>query len=317
MGITGLNMFLKTHIPEILNKKDLSLFKHKRVGIDTSIYLYKFKYNKRNFIESFVKQIYRLKLNNITPIYIFDGKPPVEKQKIITIRKKKKETYLISIKELEQKKKKCKNLFEIMVINTKIEHIKRNLVKITPEDIDTLKQLLKRCGVTFIQSETESDILFGTLFKSNYIDLVLSEDNDILVHGCPNLLKNFNIYSNQIILYDKTYIITKLGLTNTQWVHFCILMGCDYFKKIPYPSKKIYKLIQTYTINDLIYKINLDKQNRTDFINAKRIFNSYPILKNSSILETTIDLVNLKTFLQTHTRLYERTINKIIEIIHK
>lgn len=316
MGITGLNMFLKTHIPGILNKKDLTLFKNKRVGIDTSIYLYKFKYNKRNFIESFFKQIYRLKLNNITPIYVFDGKPPVEKRTIINIRKKKKETYMLSIKDLEKKKNECKNLFEIMVINTKIEKINRNLIKITQEDIDKLKQLLKRCGVTFIQSETESDILFGTLFKYNYIDLVLSEDNDILVHGCPNLIKSFNIYSNKIILYDKTYIITKLGLTNIQWVHFCILMGCDYFKKIPYSSKMIYKLIKNYNIDDLIYKINLDKQNRTDFINAKHIFDSYPILKQTSISETTIDLVNLKTFIQTNTMLSERTINKIIEIIH-
>jgi len=90
MGITGLNMFLKTHIPEIMNKQDLTMFKNKRIGIDTSIYLYKFKYNDRNCIESFVKQIYRLKLNKITPIYVFDGKPPVEKKRIINIRKKKK-----------------------------------------------------------------------------------------------------------------------------------------------------------------------------------------------------------------------------------
>jgi len=203
-----------------------------------------------------------------------------------------------------------------MVINTKIEKIKRNLVKTTREDIDKLKQLLKKCGVTFIQSETESDILFGTLFKYNYIDLVLSEDNDILVHGCPNLLKSFNIYSNKIILYDKTYIITKLGITNIQWVNFCILMGCDYFKKIPYQSKTIYKLIKNYNIENLIYKIKLDKQNRTDFINAKHIFDSYPIIKKTSISETRLDLVNLKTFIQTHTSLSERTINKIIEIIH-
>ena len=45
MGINGLNLFLKNHIPEITNKTDLSELRSKRVGIDTSIYLYKYKYN--------------------------------------------------------------------------------------------------------------------------------------------------------------------------------------------------------------------------------------------------------------------------------
>ena len=90
MGINGLNLFLKNHIPEITNKTDLSELRYKRVGIDTSIYLYKYKYNDNNLIELFLKQIYRLKLNGIIPIYIFDGIPPIEKKKYNINAKKKK-----------------------------------------------------------------------------------------------------------------------------------------------------------------------------------------------------------------------------------
>ena len=79
MGISGLNNFIQNKIPEINNTIDLSTLKNKRIVIDTRIFLYKYKYNNRNFLEGFIKQLYRLRLNNIIPIYVFDGKPPKEK----------------------------------------------------------------------------------------------------------------------------------------------------------------------------------------------------------------------------------------------
>jgi 5'-3' exonuclease len=318
MGIHGLNLFLKTHIPEVSNKVDLTEFRNKRVGIDTSIYLYKFKYNNNNFIELFTKQIFRLKLNNITPIYIFDGIPPIEKKNIIQLRKKKRDSQLITIKKLEYDKGFSKNLFETIIINTKIENLKKKIVKITTTDINSLKHLLKLCGVSFIQSKTESDLLFNSLSKYNYIDMVLSEDNDLIVNSDIKLIKYFNIYSNKVVIYDRYYIITKLGLTSMQWIHFCILMGCDYFKKIPYSSEKTYKLIKMYNIEeDLIKKIKLEPIQVNYFKRAKELFLSLPKIDTNFISNTTIDILNLKKFIKTNTKLSDRTINYIINIIDK
>ena len=316
MGIQGLNLFLSKQIPEINNKVCLSLFSNKRVGIDTSIYLYKFKYNHRNFIEGFVKQIYRLKINNITPIYIFDGKPPKEKTNIIQLRKKKHNVHLIQLKQLERTKERCKTLFEIVIINTKIENIKKKMIKITSEDIALLKKCLSLCGVMFIQSESESDFLFGSLYKHNYIDMVISEDNDIIVNNNTILIKYLNIYSNNVIIYDKTVILKKLGLTNKQWIHFCILLGCDYFKRISYSTEMIFRFIKTYHIDDLLTNvISLDEKRIRSFKKSETIFTTLPAIKQTHISRTHIDIQGLHQFITQNTVIPDKSVRKIIGVI--
>ena len=54
-----------------------------------SIFLYKFKY-KGNKILYKVKQINRLRIHNITPVYILIGKPTHHKQNVIAERKETK-----------------------------------------------------------------------------------------------------------------------------------------------------------------------------------------------------------------------------------
>jgi len=315
MGINGLNLFLKNHIPEITNKTDLSELRYKRVGIDTSIYLYKYKYNDNNLIELFLKQIYRLKLNGIIPIYIFDGIPPIEKKNIILMRKKKREGQFLMIKNLELQRTKCKNLFDTIHINTQIENIKKKIVKIKNEDIIKLKELLKLCGVDYIQSETESDLLFNTLIKYRYIDLVLSEDNDIIVNSDTKLIKFFNVYSNKVIIYDREFIINRLKLSSLMWIHFCIFMGCDYFKKIPYPSESIYRMVKKNEINYLINnRLKFDSYQKKSFKRAEELFLLVPEIINE-VISSKFDEKLLIKFIKQNTHLNRTTIDNMISVI--
>jgi len=315
MGINGLNLFLKNHIPEITNKTDLSELRYKRVGIDTSIYLYKYKYNDNNLIELFLKQIYRLKLNGIIPIYIFDGIPPIEKKNIILMRKKKREGQFLMIKNLELQRTKCKNLFDTIHINTQIENIKKKIVKINNQDIIKLKELLKLCGVDYIQSETESDLLFNTLIKYRYIDLVLSEDNDIIVNSDTKLIKFFNVYSNKVIIYDREFIINRLKLSSLMWIHFCIFMGCDYFKKIPYPSESIYRMVKKNEINYLINnRLKFDSYQKKSFKRAEELFLLVPEIINE-VISSKFDEKLLIKFIKQNTHLNRTTIDNMISVI--
>ena len=315
MGINGLNLFLKNHIPEITNKTDLSELRYKRVGIDTSIYLYKYKYNDNNLIELFLKQIYRLKLNGIIPIYIFDGIPPIKKKNIILMRKKKREGQFLMIKNLELQRTKCKNLFDTIHINTQIENIKKKIVKINNQDIIKLKELLKLCGVDYIQSETESDLLFNTLIKYRYIDLVLSEDNDIIVNSDTKLIKFFNVYSNKVIIYDREFIINRLKLSSLMWIHFCIFMGCDYFKKIPYPSESIYRMVKKNEINYLINnRLKFDSYQKKSFKRAEELFLLVPEIINE-VISSKFDEKLLIKFIKQNTHLNRTTIDNMISVI--
>ena len=103
MGINGLNTFLKEVVPKSLREVSLNKFNKCSIAIDTSIYLYKFLYKNDRFIEGFFQQIYRLLLNGIIPIYIFDGQPPEEKKEILLLRKEKKLELKKNIDLLTQK----------------------------------------------------------------------------------------------------------------------------------------------------------------------------------------------------------------------
>ena len=102
MGIRDLNNFLKRTAPESIKNVHLSELRGKRVAIDTSIYFYKFLYKNPRFIESFFQQISRLRTHNITPIYVFDGKPPEQKRDEIISRKNKKDEYKNKIKLIKE-----------------------------------------------------------------------------------------------------------------------------------------------------------------------------------------------------------------------
>ena len=85
MGIKNIKLLINKYSPKSIKKKPLKELSGEKIAIDVSIYLYKYKYGKDNnevkyFLTGFLKQINHLRNFKITPIYIFDGKPPEEKK---------------------------------------------------------------------------------------------------------------------------------------------------------------------------------------------------------------------------------------------
>ena len=87
MGIKNLNTLLKKHVKNGIQIESLENFSDNIIAIDTSNYLYKFKYDNGNFLRKFIDQIMLFWKFKITPIYILDGAPP--KQKNETLKKRK------------------------------------------------------------------------------------------------------------------------------------------------------------------------------------------------------------------------------------
>ena len=109
MGIKGLTGLIKKNSPNSIKHVGLYTMKDKRVAIDTSIFLYKslmnvrskgdYLRNKDGKVVSHIQGLY-YKTNQylsfgITPIYIFDGKPPQEKNETIKERVKKAEECIL------------------------------------------------------------------------------------------------------------------------------------------------------------------------------------------------------------------------------
>ena len=261
MGIKDLNSFLKRKIPNTIKRVHMKNYAGKRVAIDTSIFFYKFLYKHPRFIEQFLEQIYKLVQSGITPIYIFDGKPPKEKQNELNDRKEKKNEMKDKMKELQQElgniieteiieeTESQDELLDIEVdmdalkqleitekkkkeIKDEIDKIKRKLIYVTWHHNQELKEFLKLLGIPFIQAECEADAICAELVRRGIVDLVMSDDMDLLVDGTQILLRDFHINSYTVTEYNVEEILLNLGFTRRQWIDFCILCGCDYTKRI-------------------------------------------------------------------------------------
>ena len=243
MGIKDLNGFLKENVPDAINAKHFNELSGRRVAIDTSIYFYKFLYKNDRFLESFFNQIAHLRQYNITPIYVFDGRPPVEKMEEINVRKARKQVIKNDIETIKQELDKLKNnesqeissdekKKQMMVINFKLAKAKKKLIYVTPDNIKELKYMLDLMNIKYIQANGEADSVCSKLNSNGIVDMVLSDDMDLLVTGTKVLLRDYCLGNNKITMYTTETILNNLNLNYNQWVDFCILCGCDYSKRI-------------------------------------------------------------------------------------
>lgn len=213
MGIKGLSKFIKPHGI----KKNLCDYSNKSFAVDTSIYLYRYKYNTvgSDFIKKFITQLINFKENGITPVYIFEGKPPLEKK--VTNDKRK------SIREKQTLDASNETDAETRAA------MEKNIIKITKEDTDNLKKLFTVCNVNFIECEdgVEGERYCSFLNKSGYVDAVLSNDFDSLTFGCKKLV-TFNL-KNEYIEYDLDNVLSELQISYSHFIDMCIACGTDYY----------------------------------------------------------------------------------------
>ena len=80
MGIKNLNKLLKDKCPELFQQIHISDFSYKKVAIDISLYMFKFKaVCGDRWLTTFINLIASLRRNEVHCVFIYDGKAPVEK----------------------------------------------------------------------------------------------------------------------------------------------------------------------------------------------------------------------------------------------
>jgi len=267
MGIKKLNKYLLNH-NSLLKHKNLQNFKKSIdmkknrdskeplvLGIDTSLYLYKYRYSYDNFLFGFIIQITKMLSSNIIPLYILDGNAPIEKADILKYRNEKKQKIKNKIILLKKEIDESINLTEFEILNEKINKLNKQIISITKNNTNDLLELLRLLNIPFINAIGEADSMCVKLYKENIIDACLSDDMDILVAGCKNMIK---FEKSQVLHYDLDYILNNLDINYNRFVDMCVIFGCDYIKPIPHlDCNIIYKLIKTNMIlEDIIEFLN-------------------------------------------------------------
>ena len=323
MGIKDLTPFLKEHAPKSITRGNLSFIgndyfnktgRKMRAAIDTSLFMYKYKYRSGdNFIVEFLEQINRLLVNKIQPIYVFDGAPPVEKLDTLKQRKERKIGYQNKIKELEEQ---LKNTNEKQTLLEEIKKIKRKTITISSEDNDRLKYFLDLMNIKHIRLNMEADIVCSKMSCLGLVDLVISEDMDHLTSGTKILLRDFNNKNNYVTVYNLNTMLETLNFCEDKWINLCILFGCDYVSRIRgMGTKTSYNCIKNSEDNGNIKTIidSITKSKNLlvpdDYLN--KVNKAYTIFKNN------IDIGITEEFFQSNNDIFDNQIEVVRNYLQK
>jgi flap endonuclease-1 len=330
MGIKNLKIILNTYCKCAINKRKLIDYSGMTIAIDVSIYLYKYLYNNNDHLEGLTRFCLRLLKNNITPLFVFDGAPPQEKNEILQSRRDKRTSYvnkklelnnILSQRDMIEKGLEIQepiieeeNVTQMSNIDIKkeIDKLEKKIIFVKGSHIESSKKLFDLFGVKYVVANGEAEQLCAQLCKSNIVDGCISEDTDILANGGQLFLINFNADNNSIEEYCLYGILNCLEIDYTQFIDMCILCGCDYTSKImgmgPLTS---YKMIKKYkkieTILEEIKKTNkYTIPDNFDYIKARELFVINPNEELCNLLKDQVlinkpNLVDLSQFLKNNS----------------
>lgn len=92
---------------------------------------------------------------------------------------------------------------------------------------DLIIEILKVFELPYIESVGESDSQCGYLFKNGLIDGVITEDNDIIIHGAK-VFKNFFRKDREIISVSYSDVLENLKIDFDGLLRIVYLLGSDY-----------------------------------------------------------------------------------------
>ena len=228
MGIRCLNKFLQDNCTtKSIDKIHLETLRGKTVVVDTSIYMYKF-ICENALLENMYLFISVMKKYEITPIFIFDGKAPAEKQELLKQRQVKK-------KEAENKYNVLKTSIDNAVddahkkdIEYEMHFLKKQFTRLRDDDIKNVKELMDAYAVQYYVAQREADELCAYFTKSGKAWACFTDDMDMFIYDCPYVIRNLSLMNHTAFMYDKASILKEIKINQKLFREIMILSGTDY-----------------------------------------------------------------------------------------
>lgn len=295
MGIKSLSKFLKEKYPHLFEAIHLSEYAYKRVAIDVSLYMYRYKracwntdvFGAYGWLGAFIRLVACLRENEIHCVFVYDSKAPKDKeeeqkQRAENYEKSRKKLYDIEeaidkyhqsgeidpiLIELQsryriQKPILLKNIVQINIraIEETAKKLRGQLTPITAEDFAITKKMFDILQVPYFQAPSESETFCSDLCIQGKVDAVLTEDTDVLCYGAPFFLTKIDTKLNTCLRIDYKKLLTEMNFTESQFLDFCIMCGTDYNLNIPRigPAKAYSLITEHKSIEDVKTNTNYD-----------------------------------------------------------
>ncbi|EHP85052.1 flap endonuclease-1 [Methanotorris formicicus] len=222
---------------DLIPKKEIPIkyLSGKTVAIDGMNVLYQFLSsirlrdgsplrNKKGEITStyngiFYKTIYMLE-NDVTPVWVFDGKPPKLKEKTREERRKMRE----KAKEEFIKAKEIENIEEMQKYAKRMNFLTKDIV-------ENSKKLLDLMGIPYVNAPAEGEGQASYMAKKGDVFCVVSQDYDALLYGAPRVVRNLTATKEELELIELKEVLNELGISHDDLIDMAILIGTDYNPK--------------------------------------------------------------------------------------
>ncbi len=224
------------------------------------------------WMNSFIQLLCLLKKHNIKAVCIFDGpNPPIEKQREQKRRRSNLAQAIARLEECKivkdalsnqylntdntvisaEMKEKCKTLIigkskredftnyhSLVDIIESFDEIIRKLsnqtLAITDIHKNGAKTIVKLMNLHCVQADGEAEGVCASLLLAGQVDAIMTEDTDVLAYGCTLMLafKDYKFSEQKMVGVYLPSVLEYLELNQKEFTDLCILLGCDYNKRI-------------------------------------------------------------------------------------
>ena len=308
MGIKYLNRFMRSNCQS--NIKQISLYdlRDKTIAIDASIYLYRFKADNC-LIEGMYQMIGLMRHYRVRPLFVFDGKPPPEKNEVLRKRREEKKNAERKYNEAKERLKDYDTNEDTADLEAEIDKLRRNFIRITQTDVDSVKTLMRLMGAAYYDAPGESDGICARLVQRKVAYACMSEDMDMFAYGCPRVLRYMSLLHGTVVLYDLKGILNTLKISIDDFKKICILAGTDYNSSEGqyFDLNKVIKLYSKFTKDKTsteFYEWVSKNVSTVDYDSLKNCHNMFdtvlhPIMR-SKLIYTPYDKINLHKHLRNY-----------------
>lgn len=128
---------------------------------------------------------------------------------------------------------------------------------VTPQMARRLIDALIDVDVKYVVAPYEADAQMYYLERNGIVDAILSEDSDLLVFGCKNLITKLDQYGGCVHICRDDFSSCKemalAGWTDAEFRSMAILSGCDYLENIPRLGlKTAHRLVRKHKVIDKV-----------------------------------------------------------------
>ena len=170
-----------------------------------------------------------LLMENIKPIYVFDGKA--------------NELKMAEIQRRSQLKKEATEKYQLAIEEGRIEDARKYSTRtavLTDKMVEESKKLISYLGIPYIQAPSDGEAAAAYLTKREVAFAAASQDYDSILFGAKRLVRNLAISGKRKVpnrnvyvevepeIFEHDRVLREIGLTSEQLVDVGILIGTDF-----------------------------------------------------------------------------------------